>query len=124
MTRTNFATNLAATTNSNSTSIWILSATSNAAWNFSPNPTRAIGSPKPNPAKTSLCQKASPAVTKNTDKRCITLENGEERCKTAIQTNNVEVDDRGYIYAVDRANTGLHILELTGEARRIANFPQ
>mgnify|MGYP003693974661 CR=1 FL=1 len=31
-----------------------------------------------------------------------------ERCKTAIQTNNVEVDDRGYIYAVDRANTGLH----------------
>jgi hypothetical protein len=65
-----------------------------------------------------------PAVTKNTDKRCITLENGEERCKTAIQTNNVEVDDRGYIYAVDRANTGLHILELTGEARRIANFPQ
>ena len=63
-----------------------------------------------------------PAVTKNTDKRCITLENGEERCKTAIQTNNVEVDDRGYIYAVDRANTGLHILELTGEAKKIANF--
>jgi hypothetical protein len=63
-----------------------------------------------------------PAVTKNTDKRCIALDNGEERCKTAIQTNNVEVDDRGYIYAVDRANTGLHILELTGEARKIANL--
>ncbi len=63
-----------------------------------------------------------PAITKNTDKRCITLESGQERCKTAIQTNNVEVDDRGYIYAVDRANTGLHILELTGEARKIANF--
>jgi hypothetical protein len=29
----------------------------------------------------------------------------------AIQTNNVDVDDRGYIYIVDRANTGLHILE-------------
>ena len=43
-----------------------------------------------------------------------------ERCKTAIQTNNVEVDDRGYIYIVDRANTGMHILELTGAARRIA----
>ena len=40
----------------------------------------------------------------------------------AIQTNNVEVDDRGYIYAVDRANTGLHILELSGAARRIAKF--
>ena len=32
------------------------------------------------------------------------------------QTNNVEVDDRGYIYIVDRANT-MHILELTGAAR-------
>jgi hypothetical protein len=65
-----------------------------------------------------------PAITKNTDKRCIELESGQERCKTAIQTNNVEIDDRGYIYIVDRANTGLHILELTGTARRIANFPK
>ena len=40
----------------------------------------------------------------------------------AIQTNNVEVDDRGYIYIVDRANTGLHILQLTGDARGVANF--
>ena len=63
-----------------------------------------------------------PAVTENTDKRCVTLDDGKERCRTAIQTNNVEVDDRGYIYIVDRANTGLHILELTGEARKIANF--
>jgi hypothetical protein len=65
-----------------------------------------------------------PATTKNTDKRCITLASGEEQCKVAIQTNNVEVDERGYIYAVDRANTGLHILELTGAARRVANFPK
>ena len=43
--------------------------------------------------------------------------------KTAIQTNNVEVDDRGLVYIVDRANTGLHILELTGRARQIANQP-
>ena len=64
-----------------------------------------------------------PPITANTDKRCVKLDNGEERCKVAIQTNNVEVDDRGFIYAVDRANTGLHILELTGEARKIANFP-
>jgi hypothetical protein len=63
-----------------------------------------------------------PAITENTDKRCITL-NGEPRCKTAIQSNNVETDERGYIYLVDRANTGLHILELTGEARRIAGPP-
>ena len=42
--------------------------------------------------------------------------------KAAIQTNNVEVDDRGYIYIVDRANTGMHILELTGPARDIADW--
>jgi hypothetical protein len=63
-----------------------------------------------------------PAITHNTDKRCVSLENGAERCKVAIQTNNVEVDERGFIYAVDRANTGLHILKLTGQARRIGNF--
>jgi hypothetical protein len=63
-----------------------------------------------------------PSITKNTDQRCIKLEDGKERCKLAIQTNNVEVDDRGYIYIVDRANTGMHILQLTGNARKIANF--
>jgi hypothetical protein len=36
----------------------------------------------------------------------------------------VETDDRGYIYIVDRANTGLHILELTGAPRAIAGRPQ
>jgi hypothetical protein len=63
-----------------------------------------------------------PSITKETDQRCIKLESGEERCKVAIQTNNVDVDDRGYIYIVDRANTGMHILQLTGAARKIANF--
>ena len=48
---------------------------------------------------------------------------GGESCKVAIQSNNPEVDDRGYIYIVDRANTGMHILELTGDARKVANFP-
>ena len=64
-----------------------------------------------------------PATTTNSDPRCVKID-GADRCKTAIQTNNVEVDDRGYVYAVDRANTGLHILSLTGEARSIANFPR
>jgi hypothetical protein len=62
-----------------------------------------------------------PAVTENTDKRCVG-QGADQRCKIAIQTNNVEVDDRGYIYAADRANTGLHILELTGPARQVADF--
>ena len=52
-----------------------------------------------------------PATNEYTDRRCVKTDAGE-RCKVAIQTNNVDVDDRGYIYIVDRANTGLHILEL------------
>ena len=63
-----------------------------------------------------------PAITKATDKRCMKV-NGEDRCKVAIQTNNAETDDRGYIYIVDRANTGMHILRLTGEARAAAGLP-
>lgn len=59
-----------------------------------------------------------PSITEATDKRCIKV-NDQDICKVAIQTNNVETDDRGYIYIVDRANTGMHILELTGEARTI-----
>ncbi|MFL6622323.1 MAG: LVIVD repeat-containing protein [Sulfurifustis sp.] len=59
-----------------------------------------------------------PATTERTAKRC-----GASGCKAVIQTNNVEVDERGYIYIVDRAGTGLHILELTGEARKIAQMP-
>lgn len=62
-----------------------------------------------------------PAITDNTDKRCVTTPQGAQ-CKVAIQTNNVDVDDRGYIYIVDRADTGMHILELTGSAREVANF--
>ena len=63
-----------------------------------------------------------PATTEQTDKRCVG-EGAGERCKVAIQSNNVDVDDRGYVYVVDRANTGMHILELTGAARRVANYP-
>jgi hypothetical protein len=63
-----------------------------------------------------------PAITDKTDKRCVPAAGGGEACKIAIQSNNVEVDDRGYIYVVDRANTGMHILELTGDARKVANF--
>lgn len=63
-----------------------------------------------------------PAVTDKTDKRCVKIDGGE-RCQVAIQTNNVEVDDRGLIYLADRANTGLHVVELTGAARELANLP-
>ena len=63
-----------------------------------------------------------PSITEATDKRCIKVE-GKDRCKTAIQSNNLETDERGYVYVVDRANTGMHILELTGEARKAAGQP-
>jgi hypothetical protein len=62
-----------------------------------------------------------PAITASTDKRCVKIDD-KDRCKVAIQTNNVETDERGYIYIVDRANTGLHILELTGPARTVAGI--
>jgi hypothetical protein len=63
-----------------------------------------------------------PDTTEKTDRRCVKAD-GAERCKVAIQTNNVEVDDRGLIYLADRADTGLHIVELTGAARAIAGQP-
>ena len=62
-----------------------------------------------------------PSITEATDKRCIKVD-GKDRCKVAIQTNNVETDDRGYVYIVDRANTGMHILELTPEGKKAAGL--
>ena len=58
-----------------------------------------------------------PRVNPRTDERCVTTD-GVETCKIAIQTNNLEVDDRGFIYAVDRANSGMHIVDLTDEAKK------
>ena len=59
-----------------------------------------------------------PKATGNTDFRC--KNNADPTtCKIVIQTNNVATDDRGNIYIVDRANTGLHILQLEGQAKRI-----
>ncbi len=61
-----------------------------------------------------------PATTSNTATRPEGCTIGVDTvCDVVIQTNNVEVDGRGLIYIVDRANTGLHILELTGRARKI-----
>jgi hypothetical protein len=62
-----------------------------------------------------------PEVTANTTESCIEIA-GNRECKRAIQTNNVNLDDRGYIYALDRASTGLDILELAGAAREIAGL--
>ena len=60
-----------------------------------------------------------PATTERTAERCVT--NGTRSCKVAIQTNNVEADERGYVYLADRANTGMHIVKLIGEAAKIGH---
>ena len=74
-----------------------------------------------NPFEPKEAARFIPEVTANTTESCIAID-GARQCDRAIQTNNVNIDDRGYIYAVDRASTGLHILELTGAARAIAGF--
>jgi hypothetical protein len=62
-----------------------------------------------------------PAITDKTRETCVGA-GTERKCKVSVDTNNLEVDDRGYIYIVDFAGTGLHILELTGTARQKADF--
>jgi len=75
-----------------------------------------------------------PPANQNTVPTCAnaeTKEGGEfgtetatSKCKKVGVTNNVEVDDRGFIYAADRAGSGLHILRLSGYARQIVSNPQ
>lgn len=62
-----------------------------------------------------------PQTNENTIQSCSEID-GTEVCDTVVQTNNVNIDDRGYIYALDRAGTGLHIVELTGPAREIVGL--
>ena len=71
-----------------------------------------------------------PAVNKNTMTFCkdgISHPDGDPvinaDCRKVIQTNNVEIDDRGLIYSADRAGSGLHIIRLTGPAAAVAAKP-
>jgi len=64
-----------------------------------------------------------PSVNKNTMSFCvdgISHPDGDPKitpeCTKVIQTNNVEIDDRGLIYSADRAGSGLHIMRLMGAA--------
>jgi len=62
-----------------------------------------------------------PAPNQNTFANCAQVNPppAPQDCKNAIQTNNVELDDRGLIYIADRAGTGMHILRLTGHAKAL-----
>jgi len=63
-----------------------------------------------------------PAPTVDTDFRCGTFKGVNNVCRQVVQTNNVATDDRGLVYIVDRANTGMHVLRLTGKAAEIAGL--
>lgn len=62
-----------------------------------------------------------PSTNGMTTKSCVG-EGSAQHCKIVIDTNNLEVDDRGYIYLVDSHDSGMHIVELTGSARQLADF--
>jgi hypothetical protein len=55
------------------------------------------------------------APNANTIASCATI-NGISKCQNMTTNDYVEFDDRGYIYAADRAGTGVTILSLTGDA--------
>lgn len=60
-----------------------------------------------------------PAVNERTESQCAA---SDSNCRPATQTNNVEVDERGYIYSVDRSGSGMHILRLDAEGRKAAGL--
>jgi hypothetical protein len=60
-----------------------------------------------------------PGITDKTSQTCSGKPGPALRCANVIEMNNAEVDDRGYIYLTDRADTGLFIFELTGPERQM-----
>jgi hypothetical protein len=58
------------------------------------------------------------APNKNTIASCAKI-NGATTCHNATMNDYVEFDDRGYIYAADRAGSGVTILSLTGDALKV-----
>ena len=56
------------------------------------------------------------APNKNTHQPCGTYQGNTNYCRRATFSDLGELDDRGYIYNMDRAGSGLTILQLTGDA--------
>jgi len=59
------------------------------------------------------------APNKNTQQTCGTFQGNPNYCRRATFSDLGELDDRGYIYNMDRAGSGLTILQFTGEALRV-----
>ena len=59
------------------------------------------------------------APNKNTATSCGTYQGNTHYCRKATFSDLGEVDDRGYIYNLDRAGSGVTILQLTGDALQV-----
>jgi len=60
------------------------------------------------------------APNRNTQATCGTFQGNTNYCRNATFSDLGELDDRGYIYNMDRAGSGLTILHLTGDALEAA----
>jgi hypothetical protein len=63
------------------------------------------------------------APNKNTISTCGTYQGNASYCRNAIFSDLGEVDDRGYIYNLDRAGSGMTVLKLTGDALKVVAAP-
>ena len=63
------------------------------------------------------------APNKNTHTSCGTYQNNAKYCRKEVFSDLGEIDDRGYIYNLDRAGSGLTILQLTGDALKVVTGP-
>ena len=59
----------------------------------------------------------------NTISTCGTYQGNTNYCRNAIFSDLGEVDDRGYIYNLDRAGSGMTVLKLTGAALQVVTAP-
>ena len=75
-----------------------------------------------NPPRGRPAVRAAAFRNDTTAETCFYIGSDARRFDTVIRTNSVDLDSRGYIYAVDRDGSGLHIVELTGEARAIVGL--
>jgi hypothetical protein len=64
------------------------------------------------------------AMNKNTISTCGTYQGNTNYCRNAIFSDLGEVDDRGYIYNLDRAGSGMTVLKLTGDALDVVTAPR
>ena len=63
------------------------------------------------------------APNSNTQASCGTYQGNTNYCRNAIFSDLGEVDDRGYIYNLDRAGSGVTVLKLTGDALDVVTAP-